>query len=52
MVNFAIPPSMRIGYAYGHAISEIKDTAPSSHGFMLLFDLNLSKKVSVSPRFF
>jgi type IX secretion system PorP/SprF family membrane protein len=52
MINFAISPSMRIGYAYDHVISEIKNTAPSSHEFMLLFDLNLSKKVSVSPRFF
>mgnify|MGYP006169530979 CR=1 FL=1 len=52
MVNFAVTPSIRIGYAYDHVISDIKGTAPSSHEFMLLFDLNLSKKVSVSPRFF
>lgn len=52
MMNFAVTPSIRIGYAYDHVISEIKGTAPSSHEFMLIFDLNLSKKVSVSPRFF
>jgi type IX secretion system PorP/SprF family membrane protein len=52
MVNFAITPSLRIGYAYDHIISEIKGTAPASHEFILLFDFNLSKKVSVSPRFF
>ncbi len=52
MVNFAVTPSIRIGYAYDHVISEIKGTSPASHEFMLLFDLNLSKKVSVSPRFF
>jgi type IX secretion system PorP/SprF family membrane protein len=52
MINFAVSSSVRIGYAYDHVISEIKNTAPSSHEFMLLFDLNLSKKVSVSPRFF
>jgi type IX secretion system PorP/SprF family membrane protein len=52
MVNFAVTPSIRIGYAYDHVISDIKGTAPASHEFMLLFDLNLSKKVSVSPRFF
>lgn len=52
MVNFAVTPSIRIGYAYDHVISDIRGTAPSSHEFMLLFDLNLSKKVSVSPRFF
>jgi type IX secretion system PorP/SprF family membrane protein len=52
MANFAVTPSIRLGYAYDHVISEIKGTAPASHEFMLLFDLNLSKKVSVSPRFF
>ncbi len=52
MVNFAITPSIRIGYAYDHVVSEIKATAPASHEFMLLFDLNLPKKVSISPRFF
>ena len=52
MVNFAVTPSIRIGYAYDHVISDIRGTAPASHEFMLLFDLNLSKKVSVSPRFF
>ena len=52
IVNFAVTPSIRIGYAYDHVISEIKNTAPASHEFILLFDLNLSKKVSVSPRFF
>jgi len=52
MVNFAVTPSIRIGYAYDHVISEIKNTAPASHEFILLFDLNLSKKVSISPRFF
>lgn len=52
MVNFAVTPSIRIGYAYDRVTSEIKSTAPASHEFMLLFDLNFSKKVSVSPRFF
>jgi type IX secretion system PorP/SprF family membrane protein len=52
MVNFSVTPSIRVGYAYDHVVSEIRGTAPASHEFMLLFDLNLSKKVSVSPRFF
>lgn len=52
MVNFAVTPAIRVGYAYDHVTSEIRGTAPASHEFMLLFDLNLSKKVSVSPRFF
>ena len=52
LVNFAITPSLRIGYAYDSITSEIKAYAPASHEFMLLFDLDLPKKVSRSPRFF
>ena len=52
MVNYAISPSIRIGYAYDHIISDLNVTTPSSHEFMLLFDLNFAKKVSISPRFF
>ena len=52
LVNFAITPSLRIGYAYDNISSDIKAYAPASHEFMLLFDLNLPKKVSRSPRYF
>ncbi len=52
MVNYTVTPSIRIGYAYDHIISELKTTAPASHELMILFDLNLPKKVSISPRFF
>jgi type IX secretion system PorP/SprF family membrane protein len=52
MVNYAITPNLRIGYAYDSIISELKSVAPSSHEIILLFDLNLYKKVSISPRFF
>jgi hypothetical protein len=52
MVNFAITPELRIGYAYDHIISDLKVTSPSSHEFILLYDLFESKKVSRSPRFF
>ena len=52
MVNFAITPSLRIGYAYDSIISEIKTVAPSSHEIILLFDVNFPKKFSRSPRFF
>jgi type IX secretion system PorP/SprF family membrane protein len=31
MVNFAITPELRIGYAYDHIISDLKVTSPSSH---------------------
>jgi type IX secretion system PorP/SprF family membrane protein len=52
MVNYAITPSLRVGYAYDHIVSDLKVTTPSSHEFILLFDLNFSKKVSRSPRYF
>lgn len=52
MVNFAVTPNIRLGYAYDHIVSDLNFTTPSSHEFMLLFDLNFPKKVSVSPRYF
>ena len=52
MVNYAISPSVRIGYAYDHIVSDLKVTTPSSHEIILLFDLNFPKKVSRSPRYF
>jgi len=52
MVNYAITPGLRIGYAYDHIISDLKVTTPSSHEVMILFDLNFPKKVSRSPRYF
>ena len=52
MVNYAISPSLRIGYAYDHIVSDLNVTTPSSHEVILLFDINFSKKVSQSPRYF
>lgn len=52
MVNFAITPSIKLGYAYDHIVSDLKVVTPSSHEFILLFDINFSKKVSQSPRYF
>lgn len=52
LVNFAVTPTVRIGYAYDAVRSDIKNYAPASHEFMLLFDLNFPKKVSRSPRYF
>lgn len=52
MVNYAITPSLRIGYAYDRIISDLKTTTPASHEVILLFDLNFPKKVSRSPRYF
>lgn len=52
MVNYAITPNLRIGYAYDHVISDLKIVTTSSHEIILLFDLNFPKKVSRSPRYF
>jgi type IX secretion system PorP/SprF family membrane protein len=52
MVNYAISPNLRIGYAYDHVISDLKVATTSSHEVILLFDLNFPKKVSQSPRYF
>lgn len=52
MANFAVSPSIRIGYAYDHIVSDLSAATSSSHEVMLLFDLNFPKKVSISPRFF
>jgi type IX secretion system PorP/SprF family membrane protein len=52
MVNFAVSPSLRIGYAYDHIVSDLNVVTPASHEVMLLFDLNFPTKVSQSPRYF
>lgn len=52
LVNFAITPTVRIGYAYDGVTSDIRRYAPASHEFLLLFDLNFPRKVSRSPRYF
>jgi type IX secretion system PorP/SprF family membrane protein len=52
MVNYAINPNVRIGYAYDHIISDLKTVTTSSHEIILLFDLDFPKKVSRSPRYF
>jgi len=52
MVNFAITPSIKIGYAYDHIVSDLKAQTSASHEFFLLFDISSAKKVSRSPRYF
>ena len=52
MVNFAISPTIRIGYAYDYIISDLKVTTVASHEIMVLFDINFPKKASISHRFF
>ena len=52
MVNFAITPSLKIGYALDYIVSDLNVTTHTSHEVFLLFDLNFPKKVSQSPRYF
>jgi len=52
MVNFAVTPELRIGYAYDHVVSDLKIATSASHEFMILYDLFTPKKASRSPRFF
>jgi len=52
LVNFAITPGLRVGYAYDHVISDIGDIAPSSHEVFLQFDIPFGKKAYRSPRYF
>ena len=52
LINFALTPSLRVGYAYDFISSDIKAYAPASHEVFLLFDLNFPKRVSRSPRYF
>ncbi|OMP32305.1 MULTISPECIES: type IX secretion system membrane protein PorP/SprF [Mangrovimonas] len=52
LVNFAITPNLRVGYAYDAITSDLSGGTSGSHEIMVLFDLNFAKKVSVSPRFF
>ncbi len=52
MVNYAVTPNLRVGYAYDHIVSDLNITTPSSHEIMILFNLNFPKKVSQSPRYF
>ena len=52
MINYAVLPNLRIGYAYDHVTSELKAAAPASHEAILLFDIYFKKRVSSSPRYF
>ena len=52
LVNFAITPSLRIGYAYDAVTSDIRSVANSSHEVFILWDIELPGRISRSPRFF
>lgn len=52
MINYAVLPNLRIGYAYDHVTSELKTAGSASHEVILLFDIFFKKRVSSSPRYF
>jgi len=52
MVNYAINPQLRVGYAYDYTTSALNAQTSSSHEIIVLFDLYTPKKVSRSPRYF
>jgi hypothetical protein len=45
--KFCCDSELRIGYAYDRTISDLKVSAPSSHEFILLYDLFTPKKYHV-----
>lgn len=59
LINFKITPSLRVGYAYDHTLSNLGRFSSGSHEIMLLFDINKdqdknnkNKGYDKSPRFF
>ncbi|MGM0391569.1 MAG: PorP/SprF family type IX secretion system membrane protein [Bacteroidota bacterium] len=55
LVNFAVTPGVRVGYAYDYTTSNLSSYNDGTHEFLLLFDLDmfgLSKGYDKSPRFF
>lgn len=55
LVNFAVTPGLRVGYAYDYTTSNLGNYNDGTHEFLLLFDLDLfgfSKGYDKSPRFF
>ncbi|CAM4273211.1 PorP/SprF family type IX secretion system membrane protein [Gillisia limnaea] len=55
LVNFAVTPGLRVGYAYDYTTSNLSSYNDGTHEILLLFDLDLfglSKGYDKSPRFF
>jgi type IX secretion system PorP/SprF family membrane protein len=53
LINFAVTPDFRIGFAYDHTISEFSNINPGgTYEAILLYDIDFSKKNLKSPRFF
>ncbi|TXD82805.1 type IX secretion system membrane protein PorP/SprF [Subsaximicrobium wynnwilliamsii] len=53
LVNFAVTPSLRIGYAYDYTLSNLGRFNSGSHEVFILFNISrLTKGYDKSPRFF
>lgn len=52
LIGVQVAPTIRVGYAYDHTITNLGDHNSGSHEIMLLFDLDFTKKRIKSPRFF
>jgi len=52
IINIALSPNIRIGYAYDSVVSDMSIDAFSSHEFLLLVDLKSKKDSKLHVRFF
>ena len=52
IIGVQASPTIRIGYAYDHTLTNLSNFNSGSHEIMLLFDLDFAKKHIKSPRFF
>lgn len=52
MVNYAILPNLKVGYAYDYTTSALNIKSNGTHEVFVLFDIYFKRKVSSSPRYF
>lgn len=52
MINYALLPNLKVGYAYDYVSSNLSAATSGSHEVFVLFDIYFKKKVSSSPRYF
>lgn len=52
IIGVQATPSVRVGYAYDHTLTQLGEYNSGSHELMLLFDLDFAKKNIKSPRYF
>lgn len=52
MINYAVLPNLKVGYAYDYVTSGLNYSTKGSHEVFVLFDIYFKKKVSSSPRYF